>query len=778
MNINEVCMKCMNGKLNEDRKCSNCGFTDSIDKEGSLHLPTRSILKGKYLIGTVIGEGGFGITYIGFDLDLEIRVAIKEFCPKQYVGREAKDGLTLYPYNEKDAEFFEEEKQKFINEARRLAKFRNEGGVVSVLDYFIENGTAYIVMDYIDGITLKKYLKTLHDTTGDYMNIDNVLKLFKPIMKTLDKIHKSNIIHRDISPDNIMLSENFSKIYLIDFGTARNIEDGHTLSEYSKSFYTPIEQLSNKMKQGPWTDVYALCATIYICITGRTLPESVSRLVEDDFISPIKLGIDISSQIESVLIKGLEVKPENRIQSVEELMNLLYEPILNPSTKEISNLVEENYITEKSNNDVKNEIIEDSIAIDSKPIESRKKSKKRRILFFTIISVFAFCLLLSFINILNKRNTKNYYSYKSITDTYYGDVHAKQRFTDDNLNQTKNLYSETLYNSSNEIIEERIRNGESITYTFYKEGTEGVFQKYYDSDSSSEELAWIFTLKDSNGDTLKEIIWNNNLPLDTIFSSSLDIPKMDSCISIQKDFVDNQIITDINNLTGRKISYEYEGNKVIEKEYDITSGTDLLTYKEYVNNELTVSYEYEEEGIKIDLINNIRIMPWYQKQTYLEKSAFVESFYTLDKDPINHIFYYRGITEEDIVVHCNADYSLNYVENNEDILFNNLEDRIVMYCNEIFNEKGYSSLVRTSEMDSYAQKASSIYINSNGNETAYNTGYKGKGKHIWLKTFNPLMMFKSLNFEQLLDYPISYKKIGVSLNRYNNDWLIMVAIYE
>lgn len=351
MNINQLCMKCMIGKLNEEGKCTCCGATDSSEKNGSLHLPVRSILKGKYLIGRVIGEGGFGITYIGFDLDLEVRVAIKEFCPKQYVGREAEDGLTIYPYNEKDAEFFENEKQKFINEARRLAKFRNEGGVVSVLDYFIENGTAYIVMDYIDGITLKSYLKTWHNTTGKNMTMSGVLKLFRPVMETLAKIHNDNIIHRDISPENIMISNDFNKVYLIDFGTARDIADGHTLSEYSKSFYTPIEQMSDKMKQGPWTDVYALCATIYVCITGRTLPESVSRLLEDDLIGPGRHGADISENMEAVLIKGLAVKPEDRIQSMEELMQALYEGEFDNEQKEVCAVEEDTkqveYATEK-----------------------------------------------------------------------------------------------------------------------------------------------------------------------------------------------------------------------------------------------------------------------------------------------------------------------------------------------------------------------------------------------------------------------------------------------
>jgi len=323
MNINQVCMKCMMGKLNENGVCTSCGAESASENNGSMHLPVRTILKGKYLIGRVIGEGGFGITYIGYDLDLEIRVAIKEFCPKQYVGRESSDGLTIYPYKEQGAEIFEEEKKKFINEARRLAKFRSEAGVVSVLDYFRENGTTYIVMDYIDGITLKKYLKRLHDSDTN-MEMAEVLKLFRPVMETLAKIHKENMIHRDISPENIMFSNDFKKVYLIDFGTARQTENGLTLSEYYKSFYTPIEQRSRQLQQGPWTDVYALCATIYVCITGRVLQESWDRMVEDNLVAPSEYGVHLPVHMEDALMKGLAIKAEDRIRSMEELMEAFY----------------------------------------------------------------------------------------------------------------------------------------------------------------------------------------------------------------------------------------------------------------------------------------------------------------------------------------------------------------------------------------------------------------------------------------------------------------------
>ena len=319
--MKNVCMKCMTGTINEEGKCTNCGAINATEKNGSMQLPVRAILKGKYLVGRVIGESGLGITYIGYDQELKKRVAIKEFYPKYNARRMSADGITICPYDEGTAEEFESEKENFINEARILEKFRNEDGVVSVMDYFMENGTAYIVMEYIDGFTLKSY-------AGKTMSMAEALKVFKPVMETLAKIHNAGIIHRDICPENIVISKDFTKAYLIDFGTAEDVKNGHNMSNYCKSFYSPIEQrcaqTSDKMQQGTWTDVYALCVTIYGCITGRVMSDSVSRLMEDDIIMPRELGVDISPAMEAVLMKGLAVRPEERIQSMEELMQMLY----------------------------------------------------------------------------------------------------------------------------------------------------------------------------------------------------------------------------------------------------------------------------------------------------------------------------------------------------------------------------------------------------------------------------------------------------------------------
>ena len=321
MDVRKLCMNCMCETLDETGKCSTCGVEEDNIKTSSRHLPMRKILKGKYLIGKVLGEGGFGITYIGFDMDLEIRVAIKEFCPREYAGREVTDGTTIMPYSDDKSADYDEEMDKFIYEAKRLAKFRNQEGIVSVLDYFKENNTAYIVMDYIDGMTLKDYAKSL----GRPMPYEQVLTLMHPIIKALQVIHTSGMMHRDISPDNIMITHDSSKVYLIDFGTARSMMDG-TLSVYGKRYYTPLEQQSEKGNQGAWTDVYALCATMYQCITGKSIPMAIDRLRNKESIMPINaLGISVPEYVEKALFHGLELDEEERTQSMEELEKELYE---------------------------------------------------------------------------------------------------------------------------------------------------------------------------------------------------------------------------------------------------------------------------------------------------------------------------------------------------------------------------------------------------------------------------------------------------------------------
>ena len=374
---NIICVNCMKGTLDANGVCSACKKADADLETSRRHLTPRTILKGKYLVGKVIGEGGFGITYIGYDLDLEIRVAIKEFCPRDFAARDITDGLTILPFDRESAEFFQAEKEKFINEAKRLGKFRGEQGIVSVQDYFQENGTAYIVMEYIDGITLKNFQSMI----GTSMEVEKVLNLMKPVMEGLAKLHENGVIHRDISPDNIMIDTAKEKIYLIDFGTAREVrfQEERSLSVYKKGGYTPIEQQTSHGKQGPWTDVYALCATIYRCITGKSIPEVNNRLVGDALIKPSDMGVAINAQTEAALLHGLAIKPEERTQNMKQLMKELYE--IDPKPQKTESKVP---IT------VERTVMQHEIKQKSVPNKTDKIKKKMKILAI----VFCVCVVL------------------------------------------------------------------------------------------------------------------------------------------------------------------------------------------------------------------------------------------------------------------------------------------------------------------------------------------------------------------------------------------------
>lgn len=312
----DFCMHCMSPIEKSDSECPFCGkaFDEVIPAH---HLKPGTILNKKFLVGAALGEGGFGITYIGRDLTLDIKVAIKEYYPNGYVNRSntvSPDVTCSTTSNRKD--FFNSGREKFLKEARILAKFSGEPGVVDVRDFFEENNTAYIVMEYLDGQDLKEYLKE-----NGTMSAEQTIKMLMPLMKALIKIHGQGLIHRDISPDNIRLvGEN---VKLMDFGAARDVSANanKSLSVMLKPGYAPEEQYRSKGVQGPWTDVYALCATIYKCITGITPDDSTQRVFSDELKTPTALGITINETLELALMKGLSVLQKDRYQSIDELIN-------------------------------------------------------------------------------------------------------------------------------------------------------------------------------------------------------------------------------------------------------------------------------------------------------------------------------------------------------------------------------------------------------------------------------------------------------------------------
>ncbi|MDF2614669.1 MAG: serine/threonine protein kinase [Clostridia bacterium] len=276
-------------------------------------LSAGTILNGQYLIERVLGQGGFGITYLAADLNLEIKVAIKEYYPEGMVTRShASTKLSVYAGEKK--EYFEYGAERFLEEAKILARFQSNPNIVGVRTFFKENNTAYFVMDYIEGISFKQYLKLM----GGKILYTDALALLIPIMDALVHVHKSGLLHRDISPDNIYLTNN-RESKLLDFGAAR-----YTLGEHSKSLsvilkpgYAPEEQYRSKGRQGPWTDIYALGATLYVAITGQVPPDALDRLYEDDLRLPTELGIALPKHIENTIFKALSLRSSDRYQDME-----------------------------------------------------------------------------------------------------------------------------------------------------------------------------------------------------------------------------------------------------------------------------------------------------------------------------------------------------------------------------------------------------------------------------------------------------------------------------
>lgn len=295
----------------ESDVCPVCG-APYAQQNARHQLPINTILYGRYLVGKVIGEGGFGITYIGYDLTLKTKVAIKEYYPSGAVDR--SHAAEVIPSDAQPDSDFIKGKTKFMDEARVLAQFLDDPNIVSVRDYFEENNTAYIIMEFLEGKSFQQLIKE-----RGKMSIDEVLALIKPLMSALQEVHDHGLIHRDISPSNIMqLSD--GRIKLLDFGAAREYaETEKSLSIILKPGYAPEEQYNKKGHQGPWTDVYALCATIYKMITGVTPENSVNRIFEDTLKKPSELGVEISECQEAALMKGLAIKDSDRISSMRDL---------------------------------------------------------------------------------------------------------------------------------------------------------------------------------------------------------------------------------------------------------------------------------------------------------------------------------------------------------------------------------------------------------------------------------------------------------------------------
>ncbi len=250
-----------------------------------------ALINDRYELRREIRRGGFGVTWYAWDTRLDMPVAVKEFSDPDPAHR-----------------------QKFLREARTLARFSGDRGIVNVRDYLEEDGKAYMVMEYLEGEDLSTYV----DKRGK-LGFEETMRLLRPVMNVLDRLHEAQMLHRDVSPDNIRLTSD-GEVKLLDFGSVTNLTNENlTMTVTVKPGYAPVEQYSGSAGIGAFTDVYSMAATIYKCITGRKPMDSLARSFHDDLKRPSELGADITPEAEEVLMKGLSVRPDERYASMQAL---------------------------------------------------------------------------------------------------------------------------------------------------------------------------------------------------------------------------------------------------------------------------------------------------------------------------------------------------------------------------------------------------------------------------------------------------------------------------
>lgn len=342
-----TCPTCLTENTDTTSICIGCGTPLEADNSNAnagastYHLPPQTYLKEKrYYIEKSLGEGGFGITYKGIDCQSSKTIAIKEFWPEKAV----RQGLSItWSYNISPAER-KQQLLKFQLEAKHQFQCQHPN-ICQVYDWFQENNTAYIVMEFIPGQSLYQLLKN-----NQSIPEAKIKKYFIEVADALAIIHQNNLLHRDLKPDNILIDSE-DKAIIIDFGATKEFIAGQTreMSVTLTAGYAPLEQYSYKSKRWPATDIYALCASIYEVATGQLPAEAVDRLnanESDPLIPPRQLAPHLSSLLERVILTGMNLRVENRFQSAEELIEALQGNFVSPLHQKARNFVKNNQLEE------------------------------------------------------------------------------------------------------------------------------------------------------------------------------------------------------------------------------------------------------------------------------------------------------------------------------------------------------------------------------------------------------------------------------------------------
>ena len=323
------CIGCMEDC--REYPCPKCGYDPKTQIQAEYALKPETILNGKYLVGRVLGQGGFGITYIGWDLVFDRKVAIKEYYPSGQVSRSPGTTELTWYTSDRAVSARSAGMEIFLREAQKMSKVEDIPGVVRIRDIFPNNQTAYIVMDYIEGETLKQRLQR----TGP-MTWEQSKEIFRSAIRSMEKVHKAGLIHRDLSPDNLMLTP-AGAVMILDLGAAKDLSSNSGVSsmKVAKSGFSPWEQYTQSGTSGPWTDVYAMAATIYYTLTGKMPPTAMDRQDKDTLEWNAPNLLSLPPQVLRTLKKAMALGIRDRIQSMQDLEAGLYMQTTNAVTGEV-----------------------------------------------------------------------------------------------------------------------------------------------------------------------------------------------------------------------------------------------------------------------------------------------------------------------------------------------------------------------------------------------------------------------------------------------------------
>ena len=310
------CYSCFNEYEDRFSVCPHCGQIEITKPVEPIHLYPGTVIADRYILGEAVGSGGFGIVYKAWDSKLETVVAVKEFFVTRLMTR--AEGIKNVIISRKSQEEYEYRKKRFLAEARNMAKFGTHRSIPNVFEYFEENNTAYIVMELLQGMALNEYLAQI----GGVLDTDFAIMIANEVGNALKSLHEQNIIHRDVAPDNIFICTGKEiKVKLMDLGAAKLADStDDVIDVILKPGYSPAEQYDNSKNIGPWTDIYALGATLYMMLTGTKPDESTNRKIKDTVVPPNQLNPNVSENLSNAIMKAMAVEKHLRFNNVSDFL--------------------------------------------------------------------------------------------------------------------------------------------------------------------------------------------------------------------------------------------------------------------------------------------------------------------------------------------------------------------------------------------------------------------------------------------------------------------------